>query len=1166
MSIKTNENNIVKTTEQDDIEIINRNLMKIIINNWLNLQKIIKEEITLENMISTHQKEEFIQLKEYFKNFYSLKLKNRTIFEQIIYPEKTKNFLIQNDLKEIINIYNSIEDLLFLFRNNYDYIITLVSLISDDDEDEKVLSLAELFGKQFYENILIPNPEKEELLLLIFKLLEKEISQMCCTLVDEFLEDHTFLGKFFTAFNQRQELRGFLLSIINPMINEIENHIQGSCLNLSLYAIKDIYQNSPSENLEIENDFNLKDYLLSNIPKISINFSEIKFKNKDEDDSFDELDDYKNKDSEMVKSQDFEELKNIDLKYGNNDDNNIENKEELDLEYMNDLNLNYLQEKMNNEEDHTLKELYLYQIEQINDDENIFSNHNLLKALKSNKFKSHIKFISKKYKSNFIYIKSKIDHLIQSLYNKMDSIPYYVRCICKIIFILIKNKFPSLNKYLKNSFIGKYFFNKCLFPILTRESEIILNSQILSADTENCINIIKNVIDHANKCILFKSKIDIEYTIFNHYILELIPFLNIFYDKLIDIELPPIINNIIINKYLNSESRKISFDILSEDKNLDSTYDFFKRNNEELFYLQCICFSLDDLIFISSLIERDIQAFSSFEDFDKFEICYKSVKQNEDIIKDIINKNKDLTQFFVSFKEIKNSKLENLNDINTNNISKNKINNLSDNSPQKKGEDIICQKFKFSLKTILKGLNLINYKDYPYLNSSFNNKNFFDCLKYTLDDFGELNSDKNKISLKWYGEYIFNNKNFLEKKYIDNDYDLLYNELYKEELNNLNRLRSMSSFMISKDGMNLRCAENIVYKAKFENFIINRNKDLVGVDKFIEEEEIEVCFQINENLLKNNDNNKKDLHNENKKLKRKHINHVIISIIEPENCLHNQISKTKKEKDKEKNKFLINPYHAYSIKDFISKFSDNPWDINEKEKEKIKIPKYYVEEDINKGQRNNEIYMTFFQYKSILKNHIKSPTNPKANFIFTESDNALSLISDKIEDYIIRQIYNFVYPKNQSKSDLEFYNMTKKLSWVTPEHLEIKKLYINQLNNAILWIKKIDEKKSIRDKLFCVSSAYNTMNNTIKFSSGKNDDAGQDELTPMFQYIIIKAQPPRIFSNIDYIKCFLNNSQLSGELGFLVSQMEIATIFIMNINYQSLKISEEEFNQRMNGY
>ena len=166
----------------------------------------------------------------------------------------------------------------------------------------------------------------------------------------------------------------------------------------------------------------------------------------------------------------------------------------------------------------------------------------------------------------------------------------------------------------------------------------------------------------------------------------------------------------------------------------------------------------------------------------------------------------------------------------------------------------------------------------------------------------------------------------------------------------------------------------------------------------------------------------------------------------------------------------------------------------------------------------------------------------------------------------MRQIYIYIYPKNQLKSDLDFYNMTKKLSWISPEHLEIKKVYINQLTNAILWIKKMDEKKSVRDKLFCISSAYNTMNNTIKFSSGKNDDAGQDELTPMFQYIIIKAQPPRIFSNINYIKCFLNDIQLSGELGFLFSQMEIATIFIMNIDYKSLKISEEEFNKKMYGY
>ena len=89
------------------------------------------------------------------------------------------------------------------------------------------------------------------------------------------------------------------------------------------------------------------------------------------------------------------------------------------------------------------------------------------------------------------------------------------------------------------------------------------------------------------------------------------------------------------------------------------------------------------------------------------------------------------------------------------------------------------------------------------------------------------------------------------------------------------------------------------------------------------------------------------------------------------------------------------------------------------------------------------------------------------------------------------------------------------------------------------------------------------MNNTIKFSSGKNDNAGQDELTPIFQYIIIKAQPQRIFSNINYIKCFLDDSGLTGELGFLLTQMESATFFIMDLDYEHLKITEEEFNKNI---
>ena len=113
-------------------------------------------------------------------------------------------------------------------------------------------------------------------------------------------------------------------------------------------------------------------------------------------------------------------------------------------------------------------------------------------------------------------------------------------------------------------------------------------------------------------------------------------------------------------------------------------------------------------------------------------------------------------------------------------------------------------------------------------------------------------------------------------------------------------------------------------------------------------------------------------------------------------------------------------------------------------------------------------------------------------------------------------------------------------------------------------MRKIDSGKSVYDKLNYIAAAHNTINNTIKFSSGKKEDAGAEELSPIFQYIIIKAKPKRFFSNINYIKAFLNPNKCKGMHGFLLSQMEFAASFITQIDYKKLKISEEEFNKNCN--
>ena len=113
-------------------------------------------------------------------------------------------------------------------------------------------------------------------------------------------------------------------------------------------------------------------------------------------------------------------------------------------------------------------------------------------------------------------------------------------------------------------------------------------------------------------------------------------------------------------------------------------------------------------------------------------------------------------------------------------------------------------------------------------------------------------------------------------------------------------------------------------------------------------------------------------------------------------------------------------------------------------------------------------------------------------------------------------------------------------------------------------IEQLEEGNSVNDKLNAIRDAHASLNNAFKFSNGKESDAGQDEITPIFQYVIIKAQPERIYSNMNYIKTFLDESELSGSKGFLMTQIESAISYIEKINHESLKMSENQYKDRIN--
>ena len=426
-------------------------------------------------------------------------------------------------------------------------------------------------------------------------------------------------------------------------------------------------------------------------------------------------------------------------------------------------------------------------------------------------------------------------------------------------------------------------------------------------------------------------------------------------------------------------------------------------------------------------------------------------------------------------------------------------------------------------------MNLLNNKDFAYLNFAQSSDKFFSALKYTLEELGEYSELSNNIPLKWYSQYVFMYKKELKSEYQKNDFEKLYEEIYTEESNILNELKSLSSIVITRDGMNIRCAEKILEKANYELKRIEEEKKYVKVEKFINTKKVEVCI-LPSDEVPNRGNVEEDA--------------LPFEINDIKNCIHNNIPNEK----------IIN--HTTYIIDFINKFSDVP--ISEKNNN-LRL-KTFITENIRSGKNTHQVYPLIGRYMEFVKKQIKDPEN---KYLFEDIKEAETQeYMQKIENYIVKEIYKYVYPSKEIEEDKNFYNLTRSIRWITPENLEIKKLYVNQLEFAEQYIRDMNEAKSVFDKLDCIHNAYVTMNNTVKFISGKNEDAGQDELTPLFQYVLIKAQPKRLISDINYIKSFLSEADQIGPKGFYVSQMESASSFISDIDHEQLKMKKEEFEEK----
>ena len=948
----------------------------------------------------------------------------------------------------------------------------IAKLITNSNIEDVKNNLAFFFMNNFYENILSSSFIEDNLIYVITLVLMEEIENIKSSSDIESFLDNTAGGYFLEKLNFKMDVMNYYKIIMLNLVESLENMSSSKKINFNVKQIQ-------------EDFLKMKEIMEAKFQKTGEKIN-------------------------IIDSQFFRRNFLNDLEKDSGESSSMKNSKATAVfnTYIPEITIEEIEQKISeNKGNQGMKEYCDKLIKNLKRDKSIYSNEAFLSNIWNSTSYQEVLAL---YQIDFFKVIKIIDELFNTLINNIHLIPYSIKCICKIISILIKKKFKKLNTIQHNIFLSKFFFNK-LFLSAFKDPKFgcLINNFIISGITIDNLEIISFIME---KLISFDFINNIEensdFTPFNRYFLEKMPTVLKFFDGLSNVKLPAFIEKILNG---NNEKKYI--------------YDYFEENNEEIIYHRSVCCSMDDILSLLNNIEKCKDLIFKDDSTRALRITFEKVfYSNKETINELKNKEeyeeispptnkkkknnqeKKILNFFLFTKLIINDKYKDLF-----NLSQGKP-NFSIKELKKTETDAETQKNNIiKVKNLFSGL-LYNYRN--LVKTDFNEgttgntfkilkelKKFMKSSNYIIDG---------SIPSEWYVDSLFECLKLLPQDLQNNDFENLYNSLI---IDVNNAMKEMDFQILSF------CLGKVKFANRVKLYYENMKKNII---------EIELNERA-QNIIENS------------------LIPVTITLNIKEKEFKIEKGKTVKEipfldifKDDNDKKTTCS-----TIESFGNKFPN----INMEKKH------IYPEIDMIDFEKQLKLTEKLSNYFNIIREHLIKKMN------FEESQNEFEIIMDKIYDYVMEKLYEKIYPLEPYTEDNVIFTQCILNSWIEPKHLIKEKnnyLFDSFLPDVINYFEKIDQEKSPRKKLEFMKNIFISIGNVVKFN-GENKELGVDDQLPILNYAFIKAHPFPIYTNCKFMDLFLGSKKYRLEGNYLAQLFTICK-FIENLSASDLfDISEEQY-------